>query len=233
MIASSLILAATASLIAPGVLADFTSPYASYSAVLADPNTAQITVKSTLASTKWVGLGLTGQDDPGMGGADLFLFYTLDGSTVTLQHQSGIKGGEDGLADAFANDPATLDVGMSSYANGVLTAVFTRPLTAGNITIPQQGFFLWAMGDLVNGKPVQHTDKSVTSGTASLFATLPATMGGSMTMPMSTPVQSTGAPASSGKPATTTAKVTTPSRADRSVAFGGVAAFVALLAHLL
>ncbi|KAJ3193851.1 hypothetical protein HK101_003980 [Irineochytrium annulatum] len=173
-----------------GAVADFSSPYASYSGVLLpDGKTAQITVVSKVSTSNWVGLGFSDQEDPGMGGADLVLLYSTDGSKVTLQHNFGNSEGEDGLAappSPASLDPVTLIVNQSSYSNGQLTAVFTRPLTAANITIPTgPGFFLWATGPLIKGVPNQHTDKAVTSGSTVLInaAALPGTSGGATTAP--------------------------------------------------
>ncbi|KAJ3137023.1 hypothetical protein HK101_003928, partial [Irineochytrium annulatum] len=125
-------------LIATPTLAAFSSPYATYSAILMNSTTAQITVSATsLPSTSWVGLGIPGtQQSPGMGGADLFLFFTLDNSTVTMQHNTGLIQ-RVGAAPSQAVDPVFLVPGQSSYKNGALTAVFTRLITSGdNVTIP-------------------------------------------------------------------------------------------------
>ncbi|KAJ3110714.1 hypothetical protein HDU96_006346 [Phlyctochytrium bullatum] len=221
---------------APSALAaytiTFTAGSVTVSAVPADTTSARITVTATgVTPESWVGLGFPvnlANPVAEMSAADMLVLYQANGKVASVY--SGPVRGHRFTPAAPAGD-FVLDEAASTYANNVLTAVFTRPL---NKLPTGPSLFFGAWGQIVNGAPQQHSEDAVAPNAVILDSALPVTR--AVTAVSSAAAAPTGpALPTSAVAATTTAApapATTKSGAEK-VAMGGLAGLAMVVAAAL
>ncbi|KAJ3194125.1 hypothetical protein HK101_003417 [Irineochytrium annulatum] len=158
--------AAAVALLAIGAVADYTALNGfKYSATLADAQTAQVTITGPLAADTWVGWGIPNDPtNPDMLSSELIIIFP-NTTGVTLQVGRAIRIETPVYHPITPQSEVVLNTDLSSYTNGVLTAVFTRPITGQVIGTGTQtsnivsgtSSYLWASGPVVAGAPNAHS----------------------------------------------------------------------------
>ncbi|KAJ3217767.1 hypothetical protein HDU67_007322 [Dinochytrium kinnereticum] len=188
MLLTSTLLALVVAAASPSLAAVATADGSiTYSAVLSG-STVQITIKGPVAADGYIALGIPNQSAPVMAGADMYVAYPMSSGATVIEG----AGANTGSKNFAASSTSTISVVTASscdgyfvligsgYANGILTAVFTRPVTGGTgLTVADgQMAFLWATGKMGASGPTKHTAKGVIRGNivgASTGAGVPVT----------------------------------------------------------
>ncbi|KAJ3233261.1 hypothetical protein HDU81_002354 [Chytriomyces hyalinus] len=140
-----------------------------FTASSTDTTTATVCISGKVAQNTYIALGIatTPTAGAGMTGADITLVFADAANAVKVIHGAG-------GAHVFNADSSVLTLtSASSYANGLLTACFTRPMApsgAGSLPLVNgSAGYIWATGSVRNGVPVEHAQKG-TIANANLFS---------------------------------------------------------------
>ncbi|KAJ3101273.1 hypothetical protein HDU97_001513 [Phlyctochytrium planicorne] len=141
-----------------------------------------ITIKGAVASDSYIAFGVPASyDAPAMIGADVYIAYPVNSGATVLEGMA--VGNPAKTVQATTSSSINIQSAMSSYSNGVLTAVFTRPLKSAQGLVIGDGnaAYLWATGKMssTGTSPTKHTAKGVMKGNligtgTAVVATTPA-----------------------------------------------------------